>query len=192
MLLGAGERAGPDFSVEARLIDGNYWEVKAGSAPQAADGAGDPYLGLPAGARDFDTLKTVVAPGIEADTAGFVVLPTGDLIVFGETDDDLSAFADAIEASLSPPYRARASRQEGDIFTVGARRIELAEFAYPYAERLQLSERDGVREFRVDDGTTDVAPPPDLVQLGRNAGADFYVTAVRIDGDYWEVMVNRF
>ncbi len=127
-----------------------------------------------------------------ADEVKFTVLPNGDLIVESEGDDDLAPFADAIEAHLSPPYTARAARQEGDLWGVGANRIEVAEFAYADAETLQLSQRDGVREFRIDDGPTDVAPPPELQQLGENAGSDFFASARRIDGDYWEVMVNRF
>jgi hypothetical protein len=138
-----------------------------------------------------DTTTSVVAPGIEADSARFTVLPTGDLIVDGEADDDLSALADAIEAHLSPPYKAAASRQEGDVWVVRARRIEVAEFAYPDAEKLDLSQH-GLLEFRIDDGPTDVAPPPELLQLGESKGEDFFVTAQRIDGDYWEVMVNRY
>ena len=68
----------------------------------------------------------------------------------------------------------------------------MAEFAYPDAETLTLSRRDGKAEFRIDDGPTDVAPPPELRQLGENAGADFFASARRIDGDFWQVMVNRF
>jgi hypothetical protein len=139
-----------------------------------------------------ETVTSVVAPGIAADSVSFAVLPAGDLIVFGDTDDDLSVLADAIEASLLPPYRAEASRHEGDIWGVRAWRIEVAEFAYPDAETLQLAQRDGVSDFRIDGGPTDVAPPAQLRQLGESAGAEYFATAQRIDGDYWEVMVNRF
>jgi hypothetical protein len=139
-----------------------------------------------------DTVTSVVAPGIDADRVSFTVLPTGDLIVDGEVDDDLSTLADAIEAHLSPPYKATASRQDGDVWAVSANRIEVAEFAFPDAEKLELTQRDGVGDFRIDGGPTDVAPPPELRQLGEEAGADFFIAAARIDGDYWEVMVNRF
>jgi len=166
------------------------------TTPQPAPEASSPEL-APVPRRRFaasaqDTTTTLVASGIEADEVKFTVLPNGDLIVESDGDGDLTPLADAIEAHLSPPYTARAARQEGDLWGVRAWRIEVAEFAYPDAETLQLSQRDGVSEFRIDDGPTDVAPPPELRQLGENAGADFFATARRIDGDYWEVMVNRY
>ena len=141
----------------------------------------------------MDTIATVSAPGIQGDYAAFTVLPEGDLIVTSEeTDGDLAPLADAIEEHISPPYRAAASRQEGDLWAVGAVGIELAEFAFPDAERLQLSQRDGKVEFRIDDGVTDVAPPPELRQFGEREGAEYFVAARRIDGDVWEVGVNLF
>ena len=98
----------------------------------------------------------------------------GDLIVESEAgDSDLAPLADAIEQHIAPPYRAAASRQEGDLWAVGAKPIEVVEFAYPDADTLELSRRDGVEELRIDGGPTDVAPPPELRQLGERAGADF-------------------
>ncbi len=141
---------------------------------------------------NWDAATTAVAPAIDADDVRFTVLPDGDLIVESEVgDSDLAPFADAIEEHITPPYMAVASRQDGDVWGVGAKRIEVAEFAYPDAETLELSRRDGVEELRIDDGPTDVAPPPELRQLGEHAGTDFAVEARRIDGNYWEVMVNR-
>lgn len=142
---------------------------------------------------DADAAVTAHAPGIQGDYATFTVLPEGDLIVTSEeTDGDLAPLADAIEEHMSPPYRARASRQEGDLWAVGAEGIDVEQFAYPDAETLQLSLRDGKTEFRIDDGPTDVAPPPELRQLGERAGAEYFVVARRIDGDYWDVGVNLF
>lgn len=172
------------------------------NTPQPAPTESGPTTGRPRlsprvkstpGPKTWDAVTTVLAPGIEGDSATFTVLPDGDLIVFSEdADNNFSGLADAIEANHSPPYSAQASRQEGDIWAVRAWGIEVAEFAYPDAETLQLSRREGVSEFRIDDGPTDVAPPPELVQLGENAGSEFFAVARRIDGDYWEVMVNRF
>lgn len=137
---------------------------------------------------EWDAAATVLAPGIEADAVNFTVLRGGDLIVESEAgDSDLAPLADAIEQHIEPPYRAAASRQEGDLWAVGAKPIEVVEFAYPDADTLELSRRDGVEELRIDGGPTDVAPPPELRQLGEGAGADFAVEARRIDGDSWEV-----
>jgi hypothetical protein len=140
----------------------------------------------------FDATTTVTAPGLTGDLNTFTALPNGDLIVsMGDADDDLSPLADAIETHLSPPYEASGSREDGDIWEVGARRIDVAEFAFPDAETLELLQRDGVSELRIDGGPTDGAPPAELRQLGEKAGADFFIVARRIDGDYWEFMVNR-
>jgi hypothetical protein len=166
--------------------------IDAGPLPPAT---GDIHVGHgePRRLTHFDATTTATAPGLNGDLVEFTALPNGDLIVgMGDADDDLSPLADAVEERLSPPYKASGSRQEGDVWEVGASRIEVAEFAFPDADTLQLLRRDDVGEFRIDGGPTDVAPPAELRQLGENAGAEFFVAAQRIDGDYWEVMVNRF
>jgi hypothetical protein len=169
--------------------------IDAGPLPFAT---GDISLGHGPGKRrwgptDWDTTTTATAPGVDGDTVRFTTLATGELIVSEEAGDgDLSPLADAIEEHVSPPYKAVASRQEGDLWGVGAKRIEVAEFSFPDAEKLDLSQRDGAAEFRIDDGPTDVAPPIELRRLGESAGAEFFVTAQRIDGDYWEVGVSVF
>lgn len=166
--------------------------IDAGPLPPAT---GDIRVGNtePGRLTHFDAITTATAPGLTGDLIEFAALPNGDLIVsMGDADDDLAPLADAIEERLSPPYKASASRQDGDVWEVGASRIEVAEFAFPDADTLQLSQRDGIGEFRIDGGLTDVAPPAELRRLGENVGAEFFVVAERIDGDYWEFMVNRF
>jgi len=143
------------------------------------------------GPKDWDTATTAVAPGIQGDHVEFTSLPTGDLIVSSEEGDgDLSPLADAIEERLSPPYKAAASRQDGDLWGVGAKRIEVAQFEFPDADTLELSQSDGVAELRVDGEPSDAAVPVELQRLGERAGADFCVEAERIDGDDWEVRVS--
>jgi hypothetical protein len=158
--------------------------------PATGDTQVDPVQ--PRRLTSFDATATVTVSGLTGDLLAFTVLPNGDLIVsMGEADDDLSPLADAVEAHFSPPYEASASRQEGDVWEVGAARIAVAEFAFPDAETLELTQRDGASAFRIDGGLTDVAPPPELQRLGENAGADFFIVARRIDGDYWDFMANR-
>lgn len=143
------------------------------------------------GPPEWDAVTTATASGIAGDEVRFTVLPAGDLIVEEERGDgDLSPLADAIEERLSPPYTAVASRQEGDLWGVGARRIEVATFAFPDADALELSQSDGVSELRVDGEPGDVAAPVELQRLGERAGSDFCVEATRIDGDAWEVRVS--
>src|SRR5436853_34397 len=61
--------------------------------------------------REWDVTVTADAPGIEGDTATFVALPDGSLLVEDGPDSVLQALADAVEQELQPPYRARAARQ---------------------------------------------------------------------------------
>jgi hypothetical protein len=143
------------------------------------------------GPRDWDGATTATAPGISGDQVRFTVLPTGDLIVEEETGDgDLSPLADAIEGWLDPPYKAVASRQDGDLWGVGAKRIEVATIPFPAADALELSQSDGVAELRVDGEPSDVAVPVELQRLGERTGGNFCVEASRIDGDYWDVNVS--
>jgi hypothetical protein len=165
--------------------------VDAGPLPPAT---GDTQAGpIQSRLTHFDARTTTTLSGLHGDLIEFVALPNGDLIVgIGDADDDLSPLADAIEERISPPYKASASREDGPVWEVGASRIEVAEFAFPDAEVLELVQREDVLEFRIDGGPTDVAPPAELRQLGENAGAEFFATAKRIDGDYWQVMVNVY
>jgi hypothetical protein len=143
------------------------------------------------GPMAWDTTATATAPGVQGNTVAFTALPTGDLIVTSEDGDgDLSPLADAIEQHVSPPYKAVASRQDGDLWGVGAKRLEVAEFAFLDADALELSQSDGVAELRADGEPSDAAAPVELQRLGEQAGADFCVEAERIDGDYWEVKVS--
>ena len=154
---------------------------------------GDPHgvIRVDSGPMAWDVATTARVPGLAGDQVEFITLPDGDVIVEREQGDgDLSPLADAIEERLAPPYKAAASRQDGDLWGVGAKRIEVATIPYPDAEALELSQSDGVAELRVDGGPTDTPPPVELQRLGEREGADFCVEAQRIDGDYWEVKVS--
>lgn len=142
-------------------------------------------------AKAWDAVTTVVSPEIPGNHVSFVVLPNGDLIIETEDGDgDLTPLADAIEEHVSPPYRAHASRQEGDLWGVGANRIEVAQFAFPDADTLELAQTGAGAELDVNGEPSDAAPPAELQRLGARVGTDFLVGATRIDGDYWEVMVG--
>jgi len=167
--------------------------IDAGPLPFAT---GDISLGHGAGKRrwgptDWDATTTAVAPGVEGDHVEFTTLPTGDLIVgSGDGDGDLSPLADAIEERVSPPYKAVASRQDGDLWGIGAKLIEVVQLEFLEADALELSQSDGVAELRVDGEPSDATPPVELQRLGERAGGDRCVEASRIDGDYWEVKVS--
>jgi hypothetical protein len=138
----------------------------------------------------LDAAVTVRSATLAGDRIEFTTLPTGDVIVEREQGDgDLSPLADAIEKKIEPPYRGVAARQNGDVWGVGAIRIQVAKVELPAGERIELTAKDGAREVRVDDEPSDVEVP-ELVELGERTGADYCVEAERIDGDFWEVKVS--
>ena len=147
----------------------------------AAHGAG-------VGANDWDTCVTATRPGLAGDRVEFTTLPNGDVIVSDETPStDLSSFADAVERHVEPPYRAVAARHDGDLWAVGAKRIEVARIPFQDGHELELSRNGDDEELRVDGEPSDTAIPAELGQLGDAVGESFYVEAHRIDGDLWEV-----
>ena len=149
------------------------------------------WLGnVESGTGNWDAVVTARAAGVVGNRAEFTTLPNGDVIVEQEKGDgDLSPFADAVEKKIEPPYRAAAGRQDGDLWAIGAKRIQVAKFELAEGDALELSENDGVQELRVDGEPSD-AMVPELARLGERVGADYCVEATRIDGDFWEVKVT--
>jgi hypothetical protein len=152
-------------------------------------------VGIPDGSRltpkEWDATVTVAAPGLVGNRIEFTTIPNGDLIVDEETGDaDLSPFADAVEQRLSPPYRTTAQRQDGDLWAVAAKRIQVAQIPFPDGETLEFSCHVDHGEFRVDGEPSDALVPPELERLCEAAGDSYYVEAIRIDSDLWEVKVT--
>jgi len=152
-------------------------------------------VGVPDGSRvspkEWDATVTAEVPGLAGNRIDFTTLAGGDVIVSEETGDaDLSPLADAVERSVNPPYRASAVRQDGDLWAIGAKRIQVAQISFPGAERLELSQHGDLTELRVDSEPSDTPVPLELQRLGDKTGDDFYVEAERIDGDLWEVKVT--
>jgi hypothetical protein len=145
------------------------------------------------GPKDWDTAVTVTAPALTGDRSEFTTLPDGDLIVSEESGDaDLSPLADAVERKVDPPYRAVAERKDGDLWAVAAKRIDVAQIPFPEGDTLELSWNGGVAELRVDGEPSDAPIPAELEVLGEAAGASYFVEAMRIDGDLWEVRATGF
>jgi hypothetical protein len=146
---------------------------------------------LALGPKEWDATVAVDVPGLGGDRIEFTTIPSGDVIVGEESGDaDVSPLADAVEQRVSPPYRATAVRQEGNLWGVGAKRIQVAEIPFPLGERLQLTSHGDDREFRVDSEATHAPVPPGLERVGEALSDSFYVEAQRIDGDLWEVKVS--
>jgi hypothetical protein len=147
--------------------------------------------GTAVGPGDWDASTTATAPGLTGDRIRFTTLPDGDLIIEEEQGNgDLSPLADAVEERLQPPYKALATRQDGDLWAVGAKRIEVASFPFRDGDELELSQSDGQAELRVDGEPSDALAPVELERLGQRVGGDYVAQATRIDGDSWEVRVS--
>jgi hypothetical protein len=130
--------------------------------------------------REWDATQTVEAPDIDGDAATFVALPDGSLLVEDGPDSSLQLLADAIEQELPPPYRARAARQDGDLWAVQARRIDVVKLRNPpEGDSIELT-----RDALVVDGARAFGSVPELEGLGD------VVRAERLDGNLWEVQAN--
>jgi hypothetical protein len=136
--------------------------------------------------RRWDVVGSIEAPALAGEEVHFVALPDGDLIV--EEDEPEGAFsplAEAVEDTLSPPYRAEAVRRDGDVWAVAARRVELAEFEAS-GEELELVVNQGERVLSVD-GERSFGSIPELEELGSRLGDSYVVRARRLDGRFWEI-----
>ncbi len=135
--------------------------------------------------RVWDAVATVDAPELDGDEAVFVALEDGALIA--ETDDlDVEPLADALEATIEPPYRAEAVRREDGLWAVAARRIMVT--AVPEdvdGDSVTISIRAGERTVVVD-GARAFGSIPTLERL---IGDDAVLTARRLDDTQWEVEV---
>jgi hypothetical protein len=139
--------------------------------------------------REWDALVRVEGVKLDLDEVAFVALDDGTLVVDDDEDTDLSAFAQAIEAELPPPYRAQAVRAEGDAWTVAGEAIELVELSRELeGDRIELTVREGERSLIVD-GAPAFGSLPELERLGAARGDDYVVRATRVDGDLWDVRV---
>jgi hypothetical protein len=138
----------------------------------------------------YDTFVTVHAPDLGGSEAEFAALTDGDLIVDVETgDSDLSALAEAVEKHLRPPYRAVARREDGDLWAVAARQIDVLKLAFAGGDGIELVRNEGKEDIRVD-GEPWTGEIPGLEGVGEALGEDFVVHADRLDGDLWEVQAS--
>jgi hypothetical protein len=139
--------------------------------------------------REWEAVATVRVPDLLGDAAAFVALPDGSLLVEDEQGDaGLGPLADAVEAELRPPYRARAVRREGELWAVAANRIEVVQLRAE-GDELELASLAGSVQLIVDGMPTTRRLRP-LEQLGEREGADYAVRASRLDGDLWEVTAS--
>ena len=140
--------------------------------------------------RQWDVVVAVAGEGLAGDAVHFVALPDGTLVVDEDVPDGaLAPLADAVEASVAPPYRAEAVRRP-DGWAVGANRIDVAELPDVGGEVIELAVHDGESTLRVD-GEPAFGSAAGLEALARARGHEAYVVhARRLDDDLFEVRVT--
>ena len=138
-------------------------------------------------AREWDATVTADAPDIVGETAGFVALADGTLLVEDGPDDSLEPLAAAVEQVVRAPYRARAARQNESLWAVQARRIELIDLpTAPAGDEIDLTHTADGSTLSVDGARTFGSLPP-LEERGAREGREYTVHAERLDGDLWEI-----
>lgn len=141
--------------------------------------------------RRWDAVATAEAPDLQGDALEFTALPDGTLLVDDEIPDGaLSPLADALEQSVTAPYRARAVRSEGDVWGVAANRIDVIEVPEEIdGDTVSLALQGDQRTLLIDDrpGWSDV---PTLEAYALERQREFVLHAERLDGNLWSVRVN--
>jgi hypothetical protein len=159
-------------------------------AGAGADSGALAFAGVPRIRGDWDLVITGEAPGLTgADELGFVVVEDGDIYMDSQLPDgDVTPLAEAIELQLEPPYRAYGIRQEADVWAVAAREIAIGRFQAA-GDEIELTLRGGERELLVD-GRKSFGSVPELEQIGKEAGKDFFARASRVEDDFWELTID--
>jgi hypothetical protein len=138
-------------------------------------------------ARRWDTVASADAPELKGDAVHFVALADGTLVVDeDEPDGALVSLADAVEATIPPPYRAEAVRKGSQTWAVAASRIAIAAVPGLRGDQAELTSTREGRVLRVD-GRTTMGSARELERLGEMEGTEYVVLATRLDGDLWEV-----
>jgi hypothetical protein len=165
--------------------------AEGGLPGQMADG--DPVLGIPGFSeaprgRAWDAISSAHAPDLTGDTATFVALADGSLIVNEDVPDgSLTPLADAVETIIPAPYRAAAVRSEGEVWSIIAEKVAIAELPGVEGDVVDLSVVGGVRDLSVD-GEPATQPVAPLDALAGEHG-DVSLHAERVDGDLFAVDV---
>jgi hypothetical protein len=135
--------------------------------------------------REYDAVATTEAPDAAGDSARFVGLEDGTLLI-EEGDGDLTALADAIEHEIARPYRASAVRRGETTWAIAAHRLRVIELPEPGGDEIELV-LNGEEKTLVVDGNRSFGTMPELEQL---ADGNAVIRAARLDGSLWEVRVD--
>jgi hypothetical protein len=135
--------------------------------------------------RQYDAVATTEAPDAMGDSARFVGLEDGSLLI-EEGEGDLAALADAIEHEIARPYRATAVRRGETTWAAAAHRLRVVDLPEPGGDEIELV-LNGEEKTLVVDGNRSFGTMPELEQL---ADGNAVIRAARLDGTLWEVRVD--
>lgn len=139
-------------------------------------------------AHAWDAVASAHAPDLTGETITFVALPDGTLVVEQDIpDDSLGPVADALEATIAPPYRAAALRIRDDVWSAAAEAVVVVEIPRIEGDVVELTMIEGERELTID-GSRTIRPLPALDLLTEVHG-DVTMHAERVDGDLFSVDV---
>jgi hypothetical protein len=140
--------------------------------------------------RQWDAVETAEGPELELDRLELVVLEDGTVILDEDVPDQaLEALTDAVERTVTPPYRAEAVRRGDGRWAVAASSIEVVPLpAGVEGEEIVLTSVDGAYELRVD-GEPTFGTQPELERLGAARFDSYVVRAERLDETRWAVQV---
>jgi hypothetical protein len=163
---------------EGGLVESSTVPLFTGSIPETG------IHGIPR-ERQYDAVAATNAPDVESNSARFVGLEDGSLLI-EEGDGDLTPLADAIEQEISRPYRANAVRRGETQWAIAAHKLRVVELPEPGGDEVELSLRGEEKTLAVD-GNRSFGTMPELEQL---ADGDAVIRAARLDGKLWEVRVD--
>ena len=139
-------------------------------------------------ARTWDAVASAHAPDLTGEMVTFVALPDGTLVVEQDIpDDSLGPLADALEATIAPPYRAAGVRIDHDVWSAVAEAVVVVEIPRLEGDVVELTMFEGERELTID-GNRTIRPLPALDLLTEVHG-DVAMLAERVDGDLFAVDV---
>jgi hypothetical protein len=138
--------------------------------------------------REWDAVASAESPGLPGDEVEFVALEDGSLVVDEDVPEGtVEPLADAL--SLTAPYHAFGLRQDADVWSVAAKRVQVVEVPeHVGGDELQLAVTDETRTLLVDDLPSS-ASVPSLEAFAAEQFGSFVVHASRLDDTLWEVTV---
>jgi hypothetical protein len=142
-------------------------------------------------AREWDAVATAVAAEVPGTEVDFVALPDGTLY----TDDDLpdgalAPLADALDGLLDAPYHAFARRQEEDVWSAAALRVDVVEVPEDVdGDQIDLVVNDDGERTILVDGAESRVEIPSLEDFAAQQFGSFVLRASRLDETLWEATV---